>query len=292
VPLLVEDVRTGEILGGGTFRNFDADGATVEIGYWLYPYARGRGVATRTARAFAERAFVLSVRCVVARVKVGNAASERVLERAGFTCDGVGRAIPTAHGRVAKSTWFCLWFRAMLGSIAGAVAAERSTHDVLYAAIIGASAAIVGGIVGGTIPGIFMLRVEDKRNRNAIELERRAVIGTARALREFFERVDDLYQDALVSGQWWSDELDAKALPLSLEDQKAVYGQLRQDEAQTIASSLRLIVFVRARRQAAIAGGASKSLQAADKAQLESGRHIAQLAAECIRRVADLPPAP
>jgi hypothetical protein len=73
----------------------------------------------------------------------------------------------------------------MLGSIVGAVATERSTHDVLYAAIIAASAAIVGGIVGGTIPGIFMLRAEDKRHKNAIELERRAVIGTARALREF-----------------------------------------------------------------------------------------------------------
>ncbi|HEU5372498.1 MAG TPA: GNAT family N-acetyltransferase [Gaiellaceae bacterium] len=104
-PLLVKDARTGEILGGGTFRNFDADQAAVEIGYWLYPHARGRGVATRTARALAEHAFGLGVRHVVARVKVGNAPSERVLERAGFTCDGFGRAIPTAHGRIAKSIW-------------------------------------------------------------------------------------------------------------------------------------------------------------------------------------------
>lgn len=73
VPLLVKDARTGEILGGGTFRNFDADEAAVEIGYWLYPHARGRGVATRTARALAEHAFGLGVRRVVARVKVGNA---------------------------------------------------------------------------------------------------------------------------------------------------------------------------------------------------------------------------
>jgi RimJ/RimL family protein N-acetyltransferase len=109
VPLIVADVRTGEILGGGTFRHFDPEGATVEIGYWLYPHARGRGVAARTARALAGHAFGLGIRRVVAHVKVGNRASERVLERAGFTREGISRSMPTAGGgRIDKTVWSLL----------------------------------------------------------------------------------------------------------------------------------------------------------------------------------------
>lgn len=108
-PLVLVDIRTGEILGGGTFRHLDPKGAVIEIGYWLYPRARGRGVATRTARALAEHAFDLGIQRVVARVKVGNSASERVLQRAGFTREGVSRSVPTAHGRrVDKAVWSLL----------------------------------------------------------------------------------------------------------------------------------------------------------------------------------------
>ncbi len=108
-PLVVADAQTGEILGGGTFRHLDSAGAIIEIGYWLYPHARGRGVATRTARALAEHAFDLGVRRVVAHVKVGNIASERVLERAGFTREGISRSVPTADGsRVDKTVWSLL----------------------------------------------------------------------------------------------------------------------------------------------------------------------------------------
>lgn len=109
VPLVVADTETGEILGGGTFRNFDAKGAIVEIGYWLYPHARGGGVATKSARALAKHAFDLGICRVVAQVKVGNVASEQVLERAGFSCEGVSRSMPTADGRrVDRSVWSLL----------------------------------------------------------------------------------------------------------------------------------------------------------------------------------------
>ena len=108
-PLVVADVETGEILGGGTFHHFDPVRATLEIGYWLYPHARGRGVATKTARALAEHAFDLGVQRVVAYVRVGNSASERVLERAGFTREGISRSMHTADGnRVDKTVWSLL----------------------------------------------------------------------------------------------------------------------------------------------------------------------------------------
>ena len=164
-----------------------------------------------------------------------------------------------------------------------AMVAAAAKHDVLYAAIIGAAAAIVGGIIGGAIPGYFMLKAEDKRNAHAMELERRAVIGTARALSEFFARVDTLYAGALENGRWWGDELDRKVLPLALEDQKAVYGQLTPDAAEVIASSMRTIVFMRARREAA----RSEKLSTIDRAKLESGRKVAQEAAESMRVVAE-----
>jgi hypothetical protein len=160
----------------------------------------------------------------------------------------------------------------------------RAMHDVLYAAIIAAAAAIVGGIIGGAIPGYFMLKAEDKRYAHAMELERRAVIGTARALSEFFARVDTLYAVALETGQWWGDELDRKVQPLSLADQKAVYGQLTSDDAEVIASSMRQIVFMRARREAA----GSEKLSTADIAKLESGRQVARNAAEHMLGVAKL----
>ena len=108
-PLIIADVETGEILGGGTLHHLDSKRAIIEIGYWLYPHARGHGVATKTARALAEHAFDLGVRRVVAHVKVGNSASERVLERAGFTREGISRSMPAANGsRVDKAVWSLL----------------------------------------------------------------------------------------------------------------------------------------------------------------------------------------
>jgi RimJ/RimL family protein N-acetyltransferase len=58
------------------------------------------------ARALAEHAFGLGIQRVVAHVKAGNDASERVLERAGFTREGVARATLTAGGhRADKTVW-------------------------------------------------------------------------------------------------------------------------------------------------------------------------------------------
>ena len=54
----------------------------------------GGAIATRVARALAEHAFALGVQRVAAYVNVGNLESERVLERAGFTREGVVRSMP------------------------------------------------------------------------------------------------------------------------------------------------------------------------------------------------------
>lgn len=108
LPLVVADVACGDILGGGTLHHLDAERGVVEIGYWLFPHARGRGVGTRVARLLAEHAFSLGVRRVAAYVNVDNHRSERVLERAGFTREGVVRSLPKPDGTRVDKTLYSL----------------------------------------------------------------------------------------------------------------------------------------------------------------------------------------
>jgi RimJ/RimL family protein N-acetyltransferase len=107
-PLVVADVDSGVIFGGGTLHHLDPRRGIIEIGYWLYPSARGRGIATKVARALAEYAFVLGFRRVAAYVNVGNVESERVLERAGFTREGVIRSMGNIDGPRGDKTIFSL----------------------------------------------------------------------------------------------------------------------------------------------------------------------------------------
>jgi RimJ/RimL family protein N-acetyltransferase len=108
MPMIADDASTGTVVGGGTLHHLDADRAIVEIGYWILPDARRMGFATRIARLLAEHAFALGVERVAAYVNVGNVASERVLERAGYTREGVVRSLPVPSGRRRDKTLFSL----------------------------------------------------------------------------------------------------------------------------------------------------------------------------------------
>ena len=108
LALAALDAETGEVLGGGTLHHLDAERGIVEIGYFVLPHARGRGIATTIARLLAEHAFSLGVERVAAYVNVGNTPSERVLERAGFTREGVVRSLPVPDGRRVDKTLFSL----------------------------------------------------------------------------------------------------------------------------------------------------------------------------------------
>jgi RimJ/RimL family protein N-acetyltransferase len=105
IPLVVVD---GEIQGGCNLHHFDWEIGQAQIGYWLFPHARGRGTGTKTARFLAEYGFSLGLERIEARVFVGNGASERVLERAGFTREGVLRSLPRRRGGRADMTVFSL----------------------------------------------------------------------------------------------------------------------------------------------------------------------------------------
>ena len=92
-PYVIVDTQNDELLGGLTLHHFDPMRDVVEVGYWLVVAARGRGVATRSVQAAVEHAFANGVVRVEAHVRIGNVASERVLERAGFKREGVKRGL-------------------------------------------------------------------------------------------------------------------------------------------------------------------------------------------------------
>ncbi|MBV2365487.1 GNAT family N-acetyltransferase [Streptomonospora nanhaiensis] len=75
--------------------------ATTEVGYWLSPAARGRGLATEAAVAVAHWALRdQRFQRVELKAATGNTASRRVAEKAGFVYEGTERnAMPLHRGR-------------------------------------------------------------------------------------------------------------------------------------------------------------------------------------------------
>jgi RimJ/RimL family protein N-acetyltransferase len=88
----------GILLGGAALHHVNLEDGHGEVGYWLVPAARGRGVATRTARILAEWGFSLGLERIEAQTNLGNEPSQRVLERAGFTREGVRRSVRRQRG--------------------------------------------------------------------------------------------------------------------------------------------------------------------------------------------------
>ena len=81
----------GEAVGGvGFLLGVDIARMSAEMGYWLSEMYWGRGLATRAAMAASDWAFDhYRLTRVFAQVFSHNLASMRVLEKAGFHCEGV-----------------------------------------------------------------------------------------------------------------------------------------------------------------------------------------------------------
>jgi RimJ/RimL family protein N-acetyltransferase len=79
----------------------------LELGYWVAPWARGRGVATAATRALAERAFAAGTARLELLTHEENTASQRVALAAGFRHEGIRRAAGTARdgGRYDLVAW-------------------------------------------------------------------------------------------------------------------------------------------------------------------------------------------
>ncbi|MGP4100590.1 GNAT family N-acetyltransferase [Nonomuraea sp. KM90] len=104
LEFLAADAATGERLGRvGLGPRGDG---TAEIGYWVDPRARGRGVATDAVRAACRWAFATQgLELIEWRAEVGNVGSRRVAERAGFLIEGTLRKRLRRHRGVRVDAW-------------------------------------------------------------------------------------------------------------------------------------------------------------------------------------------
>ena len=83
----IEDTD-GERVGELCFKGLSPDGIT-EIGYGILPEFQGRGYATEVVEAVTQWALSQpGVRCITAETEANNAASQKVLDKAGFTATG------------------------------------------------------------------------------------------------------------------------------------------------------------------------------------------------------------
>ncbi|MGJ3264405.1 MAG: GNAT family N-acetyltransferase [Salinarimonas sp.] len=83
----------------------NASGEAV-LGYWLGRPFWGRGLVTEAARAMIDAVFAFTrIEALAASVRVGNAASQRVLEKCGFLAEGPGFQDSPLRGRFPVDTF-------------------------------------------------------------------------------------------------------------------------------------------------------------------------------------------
>ncbi len=94
--------------------NYAGEGSGVdpgeyEIGWWLWPSAWGRGLATEGARRLGEEAFTrVGAPSLLARIQAANDASIGVAAKLGMTLDGAGTGRtgePFSVYRVRRANW-------------------------------------------------------------------------------------------------------------------------------------------------------------------------------------------
>ncbi|MGK5444886.1 GNAT family N-acetyltransferase [Micromonospora sp. URMC 105] len=105
----IADPATDRLLGSiGLSQPVPARGQA-EIGYWVAPWARGRGVATAATSALARHAFAAGTARLELLTHEENAASMRVAIAAGFRYEGVRRAANPTRGGGRHDLW--AWVR-------------------------------------------------------------------------------------------------------------------------------------------------------------------------------------
>ena len=92
----------GRLAGAIDLKHVNWASKVAEVGYWVAPWARGRGVASRATRTLAHWAIVdHGFERVELFAATGNVASQAVARKAGFVREGVARNAGYVHdGRV------------------------------------------------------------------------------------------------------------------------------------------------------------------------------------------------
>jgi RimJ/RimL family protein N-acetyltransferase len=102
-----------------------ADPAVADVGYLVAPHARGHGYAPAALRALAVWGFdALGLERVEWKAHVGNTASRRVAEKAGFLLEGVGRAV-IGHRGERRDCWIAALLPADVEGREGAAAVRE-----------------------------------------------------------------------------------------------------------------------------------------------------------------------
>jgi len=91
---------SGELVGSVGLHGLDWASRNAQIGYWLSPDARGRGIITRAVETVTAHALTrIGLHRVEIRCVVENARSRAVPERLGFIFEGVLAEAYLLHGR-------------------------------------------------------------------------------------------------------------------------------------------------------------------------------------------------
>lgn len=97
--LTIADAATDQFAGSLVI--FDVAQDEAEVGFWLHPAARGRGVAGSALQLAARFAAASGLRALTARTVPDNTAAQSVLDRADFVETGRGRGT-TPSGQEAE----------------------------------------------------------------------------------------------------------------------------------------------------------------------------------------------
>ncbi len=94
----IADPETDDLVGGAGFDKVVPDRGQAEIGYWIAPWARRRGLGTAALRALTAHAFDRGLHRLELLTHAANPASQRVALAAGYQREGVRRgALPDRH---------------------------------------------------------------------------------------------------------------------------------------------------------------------------------------------------
>jgi ribosomal-protein-alanine N-acetyltransferase len=110
-PSFFAIVADGRIAGGiGYTLQTDVERVGAEIGYWVAPSHWGRGLATAALQAATDHAFGAhpELRRIWAVPYATNPASARVLQKAGYTCEGTLRQSAVKDGRVVDQWMYAI----------------------------------------------------------------------------------------------------------------------------------------------------------------------------------------